>query len=137
MLIGVVLGFAIGVAAGWLGAPLAGKELRAKATSPQGRRSLADSLKMRDQTIACARQALDSARAQAEAAAEATGETVADVTQSAKETAEHALERPRTLLDNVKQRIEDARQAADEGYQEGVEDARRNYERMREGRDLE
>ena len=148
MLFGVALGFAIGVAAGWLGAPLAGKELRAKAASSGGRRSLADSLKRRDQTLASARVASVGARRQAETTAQSVADSVGEAASSARATAEdlrhsaaaatsRALQQPRTLIERLRDRLDEARSAAQDGYDEGVADAERLYGEVRRGRDLE
>jgi gas vesicle protein len=148
MFFGLVIGLAAGVVAGWLGAPLAGKELRARAATSSGRRSLADSLKRRNQTLASAQQASAQARLKAEntaqGAADAVGDiastaraSVEDARQKAAEATTSALDRPRGLIERLQDRLDDARAAAREGYDQGVYDAERLYEDVRKGRDLE
>jgi gas vesicle protein len=148
MFFGLVIGLAAGVVAGWLGAPLAGKELRAKATTSSGRRSLADSLKRRNQTLASARDVTAKARQQAETAAQGAADAVEDIAstarsgvedarQKAAEATAKALDRPRGLIEKLQDRLDDARAAARDGYDQGVDDAEKLYEHVRKGRDLE
>lgn len=141
MLFGAILGFAVGIAVGWLGAPLAGKELRARATSPSGRRSLADALKRRDQTLAGAQRAAGEARQRAESAAKGAADAASDVAATAQDrvtsTARNIAEQERSLVDRIKERLDEARDAAQEGYDQGVADATQLYDDVRKGRDLE
>lgn len=142
MLLGLVLGFAVGVAAGWMGAPLAGAELRRKATSSSERSSLADSLKKHDQTVSTVRDRTAQARERLSDVQQTAGETAAHAVDSAKRTldqaqvgvtetasraANKALSGPRGLVDAVKDRIDVAREAARDGYDEGIRDARLAY----------
>lgn len=145
MILGLILGFAAGVAAGWLGAPLAGAELRKKAADPDARKSLADSLKKRDQTVAAVRQKTEEARSRLEEIQHGAGESAAQAADSARQTldqiqasatraADTAVSAPRGVLDAVKDRLQAAREAAGEGYDEGVRDAERLYEDSKAGR---
>jgi gas vesicle protein len=141
MLLGSVLGFVIGVLAGWLGAPLAGKELRAKAVTPSGRRSLADALKRRNQTLADARR---NVQHQAGEAADTVAATAARMRNSAEEARSQAAEavsrvaeKEQSIVERIKQRLNEARDAASHGYDEGVAEAEQLYDDVRKGRDLE
>lgn len=142
MLLGLVVGFAVGVAAAWLGAPLAGAELRHRAPGGSLRSSLADSLKRRDQTVSSVRKRTTQARDKLTNIQHGAGETAAHTIDSAKRTldqaqvgvsasasraADKALSGPRSVADAIKDRIHAAREAARDGYDEGVRDAQLAY----------
>ncbi|MEX2236524.1 MAG: hypothetical protein WEB00_03160 [Dehalococcoidia bacterium] len=130
MIFGALVGFAVGIGATWLAGPLIQRRGgRAEMQEPSGRKTLADALKRRDQTLAGARL-VDQVKAQA-------ADAVTHARDSASSTLESATSAPRGVLDSVKERIRDAREAAREGYDEGVIEARAEYLAMREGRDLD
>jgi hypothetical protein len=62
---------------------------------------------------------------------------VAKAQDQAASTARTLADHEESLVERIKERIAEARTAAEEGYDQGVADATRLYDDVRKGRDLQ
>jgi gas vesicle protein len=137
MILGIVIGFALGVAGGWLVAPLAGRELRSRAKAGAGKTSLGGALRRRDETVAGVRRRLQSAQqlvaeGTADGALEEAKAPLEGLAQATAAAANTAISGPSSLVDAIKQRLRETREATRRGYDEGVAEAQRLYETAQE-----